>query len=82
MGEPLSTPLDEPNYHFSEVLEVAAGDLDGGLRRLDSNGLVTGASIVVATSGSSEDAITVNIGDQTMALGMSTARLIWVEQEG
>ena len=64
---------------ISEVAEHDAPDL---LHRLDTNGLVTGASIVVATGGSSEDAITVNIGDRSMALGTSTARLIWVEPEG
>ena len=68
--------------HVRRISEVAEHDAPDLLRRLDSNGLVTGAAIVVATGGSSEDAITVNIGDRTMALGMSTARLIWVEREG
>ena len=64
---------------ISEVAEHDAPDL---LRRLDGNGLVTGAQVVVAEDGSSEDAVTVDIGDHTMALGISTARLIWVEPEG
>jgi DtxR family Mn-dependent transcriptional regulator len=68
--------------HVRRISEVAEHDAPDLLRRLDSNGLVTGASIVVATGGSSDDAITVNIGDRTMALGTSTARLIWVEREG
>jgi DtxR family Mn-dependent transcriptional regulator len=63
---------------ISEVAEHDAPDL---LRRLDSHGLVTGATVAVAPDGASEDAITVNIGDRTMALGTSTARLIWVERE-
>jgi DtxR family Mn-dependent transcriptional regulator len=62
---------------ISEVAEHDAPDL---LRRLDSHGLVTGAAVAVAPDGASEDAITVNIGDRTMALGTSTARLIWVER--
>ncbi len=63
---------------ISEVAEHDAPDL---LRRLDGNGLVTGAQVVVAADGSSEDALTVDIGGRTMALGISTARLIWVEPE-
>ena len=63
---------------ISEVAEHDAPDL---LRRLDSHGLVTGAKVAVAPDGASEDAVTVNIGDRTMALGTSTARLIWVELE-
>lgn len=63
---------------ISEVAEHDAPDL---LRRLDGHGLVTGAEVVVAPDGSSDDAITVDIGDRTMALGMSTAHLIWVEPE-
>ncbi len=63
---------------ISEVAEHDAPDL---LRRLDDNGLVTGAQVVVAADGSSEDALTVDIGGRTMALGISTARLIWVEPE-
>ena len=35
----------------------------------------------MATDGSSDDALTVDIGDRTMALGISTAQLIWVEPE-
>lgn len=63
---------------ISEVAEHDAPDL---LRRLDSHGLVTGAEVVVAPDHSSDDALTVDMGDRTMALGISTARLIWVEPE-
>ena len=52
---------------------MAEHDAPDLLRRLDGNGLVTGAEVVVAADGSSEDAITVDIGDRTMALGISTA---------
>ncbi len=63
---------------ISEVAEHDAPDL---LRRFDGHGLVTGAEVVVATDGSSDDALTVDIGDRTMAFGISTAQLIWVEPE-
>ena len=63
---------------ISEVAEHDAPDL---LRRLDGHGLVTGSEVVVSPDGSSDDAITVDIGDRTMALGTSTASLIWVERE-
>jgi DtxR family transcriptional regulator, iron-dependent repressor len=63
---------------ISEVAEHDAPDL---LRRLDGHGLVTGAEIFVAADGSSDDAVTVDIGDRTMALGISTAHLIWVEPD-
>lgn len=63
---------------ISEVAEHDAPDL---LRRLDGHGLVTGAEVVVAADESSDDAVTVDIGDRTMALGISTAHLIWVEPE-
>lgn len=63
---------------ISEVAEHDAPDL---LRRLDGHGLVTGAEVVVAADGSSDDAVTVEIGDRTMALGVFTASLIWVERE-
>jgi Fe2+ transport system protein FeoA len=67
----------------TRVRRTLAGPHDAPdlLRRLDDNGLVTGAQVVVAADGSSEDALTVDIGDRTMALGVSTARLIWVEPE-
>jgi DtxR family Mn-dependent transcriptional regulator len=65
----------------SRISEVAEHDAPDLLRRLDSNGLVTGATVTVVPDGASEDAITVNIGDRTMALGSSTAGLIWVEPE-
>lgn len=67
--------------HVRRISEVAEHDAPDLLRRLDGNGLVTGAEVVVAVGGSSEDAVTVDIGDRTMALGISTARLIWVERE-
>ncbi len=67
--------------HVRRISEVAEHDAPDLLRRLDGNGLVTGAEVVVAVDGSSEDAVTVDIGDRTMALGISTARLIWVERE-
>jgi DtxR family Mn-dependent transcriptional regulator len=63
---------------ISEVAEHDAPDL---LKRLDGHGLVTGAEVVVAPDGSSDDAVTVDIGDRTMALGLATARLIWVEPD-
>jgi DtxR family transcriptional regulator, Mn-dependent transcriptional regulator len=63
---------------ISEVAEHDAPDL---LRRLDSHGLVTGAKVAVTPDGASEDAITVSIGARTMALGTTTARLIWVERD-
>jgi DtxR family transcriptional regulator, Mn-dependent transcriptional regulator len=63
---------------ISEVAEHDAPDL---LRQLDGHGLVTDAAVVVVVDGSSDDAVTVGIGDRRMALGVSTARLIWVEPE-
>jgi Fe2+ transport system protein FeoA len=67
--------------HVRRISEVAEHDAPDLLRRLDGHGLVTGAEVVVAADGSSEDALTVDIGERTMALGISTARLIWVERE-
>jgi DtxR family transcriptional regulator, iron-dependent repressor len=67
--------------HVRRISEVAEHDAPDLLRRLDGHGLVTGAEVVVAADGSSDDAVTVDIGDRTMALGISTAHLIWVEPE-
>ena len=67
--------------HVRRISEVAEHDAPDLLRRLDGHGLVTGSEVVVAADGSSDDAITVDIGDRTMALGISTASLIWVERE-
>ena len=68
--------------HVRRISEVAEHDAPDLLRRLDGHGLVTGSEVVVAADGSSADAITVEIGDRTMALGLSTASLIWVERAG
>lgn len=61
---------------ISEVAEHDAPDL---LELLGRNGLVTGAMVAIADDGSSGDAVTVEVGGRTMALGTATARLIWVE---
>ncbi|MGZ5214197.1 MAG: metal-dependent transcriptional regulator [Actinomycetota bacterium] len=67
--------------HVRRISEVAEHDAPDLLRRLDGHGLVTGAEVIVAApDDSSDDALTVEIGDRTMALGISTARLIWVER--
>jgi DtxR family Mn-dependent transcriptional regulator len=62
---------------ISEVAEHDAPDL---LELLGRNGLVTGAVVSIADDGSSDDAVTVEIGGKAMALGTATARLIWVER--
>ena len=67
--------------HVRRISEVAEHDAPDLLRRLDGHGLVTGAEVVVADDDVSDDALTVDIGDRSMALGISTARLIWVEPD-
>lgn len=62
---------------ISEVAEHDAPDL---LELLGRNGLVTGAVVSIADDGSSDDALTVEVGGRAMALGTATARLIWVER--
>ena len=79
--EPLAELTPGVKAHVRRISEVAEHDAPDLLRRLDGHGLVTGSEVVVAEDGSSADAITVGIGDRTMALGISTASLIWVERE-
>lgn len=68
--------------HVRRISEVAEHDAPDLLRQLHGHGLVTGAQVVVAAARPADDAITVGVGDRTMALRPSTARLIWVEQQG
>ena len=62
------------------ISEVAEHDAPELLELLDRNGLVTGAMVAIADDGSSDDAVTVEVGGRAMALGTATAGLIWVER--
>lgn len=61
---------------ISEVAEHDAPDL---LRELGGYGLVTGAQIKVAPADRSVGALPVEVAGQTRPIGISVARLIWVE---
>jgi DtxR family Mn-dependent transcriptional regulator len=62
---------------ISEVAEHDAPDL---LRLLDASGIVTGRRVEIAGARSA-GAISVRVGRETVALGTSVARSIWVEPE-
>jgi DtxR family Mn-dependent transcriptional regulator len=62
---------------ISEVAEHDAPDL---LRLLDASGIVTGRRVEIAGTRSA-GAISVRVGRETVALGTSVARSIWVEPE-
>lgn len=61
------------------ISEVAEHDAPQLLRQLDANGLVIGAAVSVSERDSGAGALPVVVGERTMALGTSVARLIWVE---
>jgi DtxR family transcriptional regulator, iron-dependent repressor len=63
---------------ISEVAEHDAPDL---LRELHAYGLVTGAHITVTEADPSVQAVPVQVGSHTRAIGTGVARLIWVEPE-
>jgi DtxR family transcriptional regulator, Mn-dependent transcriptional regulator len=65
--------------HVRRVSEVAEHDAPQLLRQLHSYGLVTGAPVQVADVHDSVEAVPVEIGDRTVALGTKVAGLIWVE---
>jgi DtxR family Mn-dependent transcriptional regulator len=61
------------------ISEVAEHDAPQVLRQLESFGLVPGADVTIGDGGPGLGAIAVHVGDETVALGLDVAQLVWAE---
>jgi DtxR family Mn-dependent transcriptional regulator len=61
------------------ISEVAEHDAPQVLRQLEAFGLVPGASVTIGDGGPGLGAIAVEVGDETVALGLDVAQLVWAE---
>jgi DtxR family Mn-dependent transcriptional regulator len=61
------------------ISEVAEHDAPQVLRQLESFGLVPGADVAIGDGGPGLGAIAVHVGDETVALGLDVAQLVWAE---
>jgi DtxR family transcriptional regulator, Mn-dependent transcriptional regulator len=62
------------------ISEVAEHDAPQVLRQLEAFGLVPGADVTIGDGGPGLGAIAVIIGDDTVAIGLDVAQLVWAER--
>ena len=79
---PGGTAAGDAQARVRRISEVAEHDAPDLLRDWTATACVTGAQVVVVADGSSEDAVTVDIGDRHHgARDLDRFSLIWVEPE-
>jgi DtxR family transcriptional regulator, iron-dependent repressor len=61
------------------ISEVAEHDAPQVLRQLEVFGLVPGAAVTIGDGDPGLGAIAVEVGDETVALGLDVAQLVWAE---
>jgi DtxR family Mn-dependent transcriptional regulator len=61
------------------ISEVAEHDAPQLLRQLEAFGLVPGAEVTIGEGGADLGAVAVMVEDDTVALGLDVARLVWAE---
>jgi DtxR family transcriptional regulator, Mn-dependent transcriptional regulator len=62
------------------ISEVAEHDAPQVLRQLEAFGLVPGVSVTIGDGDPGLGAIAVEVGDETVALGLAVAQLVWAER--
>jgi len=61
------------------ISEVAEHDAPQVLRQLEAFGLLPGVSVTIGDGDPGLGAIAVEVGDETVALGLAVAQLVWAE---
>jgi DtxR family Mn-dependent transcriptional regulator len=62
------------------ISEVAEHDAPQVLRQLEAFGLLPGVSVTIGDGDPGLGAIAVEVGDETVALGLAVAQLVWAER--